>query len=305
MISIIVPVYNNEKWLSRCVDSILAQTYHDFELLLIDDGSTDNSGAICDQYAAQDARIRVFHKANGGVSSARNLGLDEARGEWICFVDSDDEVEHLEKFVLVDASSDMILMTLRVINWNGNDYLETISLQSGISDKKENYIKYFLQYHIFNSVCGKLIRRSVIGALRFDGSIKFGEDSLFNLLTMSVVNKITLCPEAEYIYHRENDYGVKYRSTVVAAASTMARIFTAYRNLGSRNRDFERNVFNCYRMICYQEWSKQPSLWNDNENVKEVYSRIKDVYPLLFRLKYWLSAGRLYTLYRKLKGDKQ
>ena len=89
-ISVIIPVYNTEKYLRRCIDSVLAQTYQDFELLLIDDGSKDSSGAICDEYASQDTRVRVFHKENGGVSSARNLGLDHARGEWITFVDADD-----------------------------------------------------------------------------------------------------------------------------------------------------------------------------------------------------------------------
>ena len=92
MISIIVPVYNTEKYLHRCIDSVLAQTYQDFELLLIDDGSKDSSGAICDEYAAQDTRVRVFHKENGGVSSARNVGLDLAQGEWVTFVDSDDYI---------------------------------------------------------------------------------------------------------------------------------------------------------------------------------------------------------------------
>ncbi len=90
LISIIVPVYNAEKTLNRCVDSILQQTFTDWELLLINDGSKDLSGEICDQYGAKDKRIRVFHKENGGVSSARNVGLDNAKGEWITFVDSDD-----------------------------------------------------------------------------------------------------------------------------------------------------------------------------------------------------------------------
>ena len=89
-ISVIVPVYKAEKYICRCVDSILAQTFTDFELLLIDDGSPDNSGAICDEYAASDSRVKVFHKENGGVSSARNVGLDNACGEWITFVDADD-----------------------------------------------------------------------------------------------------------------------------------------------------------------------------------------------------------------------
>ena len=91
-ISIIVPVYNAEKYLHRCIESILAQTFKDFELLLIDDGSKDSSGYICDEYAEKDERVRVLHKVNGGVSSARNLGLNNARGEWGTFADSDDEV---------------------------------------------------------------------------------------------------------------------------------------------------------------------------------------------------------------------
>ena len=89
-VSIIIPVYNTEQYLSRCIDSILGQSFTDFELLLIDDGSTDGSAKICDAYAEKDSRIRVLHKENGGVSSARNLGLNEAKGEWVVFVDSDD-----------------------------------------------------------------------------------------------------------------------------------------------------------------------------------------------------------------------
>ena len=92
-ISVIVPVYNVEKYLPRCIDSILTQTFTDFELLIIDDGSTDNSSKICDEYAKKDARVRVFHKENGGVGSARNMGICEAKGQWICFVDSDDWLE--------------------------------------------------------------------------------------------------------------------------------------------------------------------------------------------------------------------
>ena len=100
LVSIIVPVYNAEEYLNRCVDSILSQTMTDFELLLIDDGSKDDSGRICDEYSEKDARVRVFHKPNGGVSSARNLGLDNAKGKWITFVDADDRcscnyLEHL------------------------------------------------------------------------------------------------------------------------------------------------------------------------------------------------------------------
>jgi len=98
-ISVIVPVYNVEKYLRECVDSVLAQTFKDFELILVDDGSPDNSGKICDEYAAKDSRVRVFHKTNGGVSSARNFGIKESRADYIAFLDSDDwwDFRFLEK----------------------------------------------------------------------------------------------------------------------------------------------------------------------------------------------------------------
>lgn len=104
MISIIVPVYKVEPYLRRCVDSILAQTYTDFELILVDDGSPDNCGAICDEYAAKDSRIRVIHQENGGLSAARNAGLDVAAGEYITFVDSDD--------LLLDTYLEMLFDTI-------------------------------------------------------------------------------------------------------------------------------------------------------------------------------------------------
>ena len=91
-VSIIVPVYNVEKYLQRCIESILTQTETDLELLLIDDGSKDKSGLICDEYAQKDERVNVIHKENGGVSSARNLGIEKANGEWMCFIDADDYV---------------------------------------------------------------------------------------------------------------------------------------------------------------------------------------------------------------------
>ena len=92
-ISVIVPVYNVEQYLPRCVESILAQTYENLEILLVDDGAKDGSGAICDAYARQDERVKVIHKENGGLSSARNAGIDASTGEYLSFVDSDDWIE--------------------------------------------------------------------------------------------------------------------------------------------------------------------------------------------------------------------
>lgn len=92
-ISVIVPVYNCEKYITRCLDSILSQTFQNFECIVVDDGSTDGSSTICDKYAEQDARFTVIHQKNGGVSAARNAGIDACKGEWLAFVDSDDWCE--------------------------------------------------------------------------------------------------------------------------------------------------------------------------------------------------------------------
>ena len=107
LISVIVPVYKVEKYLPACLDSLLAQTYQNFELLLVDDGSPDKCWEILQQYAAQDARVCIFRKENGGVSSARNFGLEQARGEYICFVDSDDLVlpQYLEWRTMLCAAA--------------------------------------------------------------------------------------------------------------------------------------------------------------------------------------------------------
>ena len=122
-ISLIVPVYNVEKYLNRCVDSILSQDFTDFEILLIDDGSMDKSGKICDEYAKIDTRVRVFHKVNGGVSSARNLGLDYAKGQWIGFCDSDDYVkkDFLKTFFTLGDDCEMLSQGFCCPNWFGKE----------------------------------------------------------------------------------------------------------------------------------------------------------------------------------------
>ena len=183
-ISIIVPVYKTEAYLPRCIDSILAQTFSVFELLLIDDGSPDNSGKICDEYAARDSRIRVFHKENGGVSSARNLGLDNARGTYIGFVDSDDYITpdmyetlyrgfHSGKDVQLSAcgicfegktEKNPVPDDTEAHFLSGNDVLDNIFGN-----------KHNLRINIVN----KLFLKSVIGTLRFDRSYKIAEDVLF------------------------------------------------------------------------------------------------------------------------------
>ena len=179
MISIIVPVYNTEQYLHSCIDSILTQTYTDFELLLIDDGSTDLSGAICDKYAWKDSRVRVFHQKNGGVSSARNLGLDNAKGEWVTFVDSDDAIINIP---FVSYDEDLVIFPHKVLSKDGTEYL--CKLENSVFDNKSkvrNFVKDNSTTSVFKTLWSKLYKRDLIGNLRFDESIKIGEDQVFLL----------------------------------------------------------------------------------------------------------------------------
>ena len=188
-ISVIVPVYNVAKYLRRCIDSILSQSFTDFELLLIDDGSKDGSGGICDEYAAKDNRIRVFHKENGGVSSARNLGLDNAKGEWIYFVDADDEIvpEALQTiFMGMDKQHDVVLCGFEkcrengevVFRYNGDVFNKTLTKEECTYAV---FIYDFYGYYYLGWMWVWAFRKELIKnhGLRFSEQIQVKEDTLF------------------------------------------------------------------------------------------------------------------------------
>ena len=180
-ISVIVPVYNTEKYLRRCVDSILAQTFTDFELLLIDDGSTDSSGAICDEYAQKDSRVRVFHKENGGVSSARNLGLDNATSEWITFVDSDDWISDSFLANLYITEIDEVDIVISYANYVGNvgkpNYENYIEGKHKIELVESLFLKNDLAWQ--TSPWAKLYKTEICRDIRFKEGMHIGEDLVF------------------------------------------------------------------------------------------------------------------------------
>lgn len=204
MISIIIPVYKAERTLKKCVESLLRQTSQDFEILLVDDGSPDGSGAICDTYAARDSRILALHKENGGVSSARNVGLCHARGEWISFVDADDYVGEcfLENFFKNGLDADMMVQGLTLISTD--DSLCLLSDKDG-SISGSNIIDYVLK-GIQSDLLGyspcKLFRRDIIRRynVRFDESYHQREDLLFIMEYLAHVSKIILIESYQYQY---------------------------------------------------------------------------------------------------------
>ncbi|MBR4473712.1 MAG: glycosyltransferase family 2 protein [Oscillospiraceae bacterium] len=167
MISVIVPVYNVEPYLPRCIKSILQQTYTDFELLLVDDGSTDSSGAICDEFVEKDSRIRVFHKENGSMSDARNYGLDRTCGEFVAFVDSDDYVgpDYLRILAETQAQfqADMVMLEMSGGPSTGFKFIPSQDARRALSPKEA------LREIIMGSVspCDKLFKRTLFDRKRF------------------------------------------------------------------------------------------------------------------------------------------
>ncbi len=212
-ISIIVPVYNTDKYLHECIDSILMQTFQDFELLLINDGSIDNSGVICDEYAIKDSRIKVIHKENGGQSSARNLGLDIAKGEYIYFCDSDDYIESslleqaLDKIQNVDMSVFRYALVDQIGTYIGNKtaFNKIVEFETDDGLDKILYISNELIPKYSISIVTSLFKRDIIEKykIRFKPNyIEIGEDTYFILCYVSVINKISFFEDILYKYRQ-------------------------------------------------------------------------------------------------------
>ena len=207
-ISVIVPVYNVEKFIRRCLDSIRNQTLKDLEIILVDDGSTDNSGVICDEYAKLDNRIIVIHKENGGLSSARNRGLDSASGEWIAFVDSDDYLEKNMYETLyktaIDENVDICVCFFKYLTTNNTIFCDFTKEQLGIKGKYKtnNFLKLVYKDEYLNGVCvsacNKIYKKNIFNNLRFKTKI-YEDDELLNRLYLKDV-EIYVTNEPLYIY---------------------------------------------------------------------------------------------------------
>ena len=210
LISVIVPVYNVEDYLDRCINSIINQTYNNLEIILVDDGSTDSSGKMCDDYALKDDRIKVLHKENGGVSSARNAGLDIASGDYIGFVDSDDYIacdmyETLfENAIINDADISMCQIQKQYLNGN---YSHPVEHENCMLDKYEIMSGFFEEgfiKDIMYSVYDKIYKQELLENIRFK-EYYMGEDILFSFQTIIKAQKAYYDNKIGYYYIlREN-----------------------------------------------------------------------------------------------------
>jgi len=211
IISIIVPVYNVEKYLNRCVDSILMQTFTDFECILINDGSSDNCPAICDEYAGKDNRIIVIHQKNAGVSAARNAGLDIAKGEWIGFVDSDDWCDPgMFEFLYMNAVNQKVDISICGIRWLNDSNVVYKSLKKCsdlIMNNNDALLKYFSNRYFGPYSVNKLVNKCLFNEnddkLRYDETIKIAEDRLLFFQLIKRASKVFYSSLAFYnCYHR-------------------------------------------------------------------------------------------------------
>lgn len=215
MLSVIVPVYKTETYLPECVDSILNQTYEDFELILVDDGSPDRCGEICDAYAWKDPRVRVVHKKNGGVSSARNAGIDMARGKYLTFIDSDDTVDSTFFAGAISeigrSSADLYICGLTMETWqNGSivgreNYHIEKTVRYSIREMYENCEVSYPLMCICGPCCKLYLRETIVKAdLRFDESMSLGEDTCFNMNYFERCETVVFDDTVFYHYRRAN-----------------------------------------------------------------------------------------------------
>lgn len=208
MISVIVPIYNVEKYLIKCVNSILSQSYSELEIILVDDGSPDNCGKICDELAKKDSRIRVIHQKNSGLAAARNAGLAVARGEYVAFVDSDDTIENdmyllLYDMMKIDDADISICESRKITEKDSLERIEYSRYRRVLLDNDELWELVFGKLN--NASWNKLYKRKLIGDLRFPEKVVHGEDLLFNIEYLTKCNVGAYSEAPMYNYLSRND----------------------------------------------------------------------------------------------------
>lgn len=295
LISIIIPVYNSEKYFEKCLDSVLAQTFTDFEVLVINDGSTDSSGKICDDYAQKDSRIKVFHKENGGVSSARNLGIENAKGEWICFVDSDDEIagDFLDFFSLNDNSLDLHIQGI-CKKYDNRELL--LDFKNQVYEVSSFLAEYHFGDYFFGPT-SKLYRKEILkkNEINFDVTSSYGEDAIFNLNYFFFTKRIRTYENIGYYYCLAEDSG---------GLSKVKENFAIDFKLLS---DLKTNFMVLDKKFTLQKDYKYHLQYLIGRTLSSIYKSSKDNKQMLsnFKLFFKHFKDELLFIYRKPKGKKK
>ena len=278
-VSVIVPVYNTEKTLHRCLDSIIAQTYTDWECILIDDGSKDNSPAICDEYEKVDIRFKVIHKKNGGASSARNVGLKEAKGEWICFCDADDVVEShwLYTFEKNKDNVDLVISSFNMHHFS-------FGVKHCVYDLDTQQPKYAVSMMIGCGECGflwnKSFRTDIIREYNiiFNESYQLYEDEEFVTNFMSHAKRIRFVKEITYNYYVPDNFDKKYKQA--ETFKSMIQIYNHILKFVPQDRLF----MNTYSALIDRMLSSNTQYYY-NKKYKKALENLKMLYAIKRQVK--------------------
>lgn len=289
LISIVVPVYNAEKYLDKCIQSIINQKYSNLEIILVDDGSKDNSLGLCKKYAENDKRIKVIHKENGGVSTARNAGIESASGDFIAFIDSDDYIDENMYFNMMQKASeykcDVVMCDCYKINGDKKEVF-THDIRSGFYNKKHLYKEYFDKLLMLDSInypptitnVVMLIKTDIIKSnkLKYKEGIKFSEDLLFGSQVMYYANSFYyLKGECYYNYINNptsatNTYYEKKWDNFISLYKEIKDFFEERKDF-----DFSKQIYYCLLFFIYN------SVGNIYGSNKKPYDKKKDILNIL------------------------
>ena len=306
LISVIVPVYKVEKYLDRCVESIVNQTYKNLEIILVNDGSPDNCPKMCDDWTSKDLRIKVLHKENGGISSARNLGLRHATGEYVAFVDSDDYVDitMFEKLMksAIENKSDIVICGFKNAYEDGG--FEDIIEKNLTQLTNENFLYYYtisnaqkvnnqtITDAISPSACRTLYSKDTIRDVWFEEDVKYGEDLLFNGGVFSKPIKVSAVEECLYFYFQRKGSAVhSINENMLETKFKYAIKKSKLANLIKDEKVANAFKFSIYKMI-YWDLVKYKNI-----------SAYKKYYPKLLELN--LNLKQYYKYFQEMTTSKQ
>ena len=300
MISIIIPIYKAESYLHRCIDSILAQTNTEWELLLIDDGSPDKSGDICDEYSKKDPRIKVFHKSNGGVSSARNLGLDYAKGQWITFIDADDYVDSCFCNINEAEINDIIIKRNYIVDID-NSIKETKQFDTpSFIANMEEFLSQNLYATIFRNPWGKFFKSNIIKNIRFPLGQRIGEDTAFMFTVLSKTKKIVFNNEGGYYWQKgEIPDSLKYKLSYKESIQFNNNLYKRYEQINISCPRLERFLMVYFFSLIDEKTPSNTKQFFKSPTIKRYYKKLYKEGSLPLSMRLWKTIPFLtYTCIR-------
>ena len=291
-VSVVIPIYNAEKTLAKCIGSVLTQDYDNYELLLIDDGSKDSSLSICHDYARRYHNIRVFTKSNGGVSSARNLGIDNANGEWITFIDSDDYIESGYFDGIDTVTEDIVFHSYKKIS-KGICVQQLDVLFDFFKLSLKDILQQYNGNPLLRAPWAKFFKHSLVSNVRFPEDMKVGEDTFFVFSYLAKCNNFKVLPKSCYIIQvAESPDEVKYSMTVDYAANSLMHLEEVFEPL-SKKFDLPKRLFLAYigyfKRVSKNTWKEEPEIWYEHRDIRKIYKYVWGDLTLMQKVRIFLA----------------